>query len=150
MLSADLGCAGISSADDGIPSPAGPARSVLGLAVGGNGIAVPVACSPRNATRPGWHNGGDEQFKFPPLSGDRYPASGHALPDLPPHGRVPARQPQRGAHRALSPGPPRSTRSAAPVVSPGPLTSAGKRLPQALRSDDVRSHGCISVLVASS
>ena len=34
---------------------------------------------------------GDEQFKFPPLPGDRHPASGHALPDLPPHRRVPAR-----------------------------------------------------------
>ena len=32
-----------------------------------------------------------EQVTFPPLAGDRYPASGHPLPHLPPHRRVPAR-----------------------------------------------------------
>ena len=31
---------------------------------------------------------GDEQFKFPPLPCDRYPSSGHALADLPPHRRL--------------------------------------------------------------
>ncbi len=29
-----------------------------------------------------WHHGGDEQVQFPPFPGDRYPYSGHALPDL--------------------------------------------------------------------
>ena len=36
----------------------------------------------------------DEQLKFPPLPCDRYPSSGHALPDLSPHRRLPAREPQ--------------------------------------------------------
>ena len=36
----------------------------------------------------------NEQVTFPPLPCDRYPAAGHPLPDLPPHRRVPARQPQ--------------------------------------------------------
>ena len=58
--------------------------------------------------RRGWHHTGDEQFTFPPLPGDRYPSSRHALPDLPPHRRLPARQPERGPDRALPPGPPRS------------------------------------------
>jgi hypothetical protein len=35
----------------------------------------------------GWHHRDDQQFKFPPLPGDRDPSSGHALPDLPPHCR---------------------------------------------------------------
>src|SRR5580704_7903319 len=38
----------------------------------------------------------NEQVTFPPLPCDRYPSSGHPLPDLPPHRRVPARHPQRG------------------------------------------------------
>ena len=61
----------------------------------------------------------DEQFKFPPLPGDRHPSSGHALPDLSPHRRVPARQPQRGPDRALPPGPSRSARPPFPVAGPG-------------------------------
>src|SRR5215467_14346811 len=104
MLSADPGCTGVSPADGGIPSPAGPARRVLGCAVGGNGLA---ASSDAGSSRRRGHNRDDEKFT-PPLSGDRYPASSHPLPDLPPHRRVPSRQPQRGAHRALPPCPPRS------------------------------------------
>ena len=46
------------------------------------------------------HSGGpgiieaNEQITFPPLPCDRYPSTGHPLPDLPPHRRVPAGQPQ--------------------------------------------------------
>jgi hypothetical protein len=36
----------------------------------------------------------------------RMPLTGHALPDLPPHRRLPAREPQRGPDRALPPGHP--------------------------------------------
>lgn len=62
---------------------------------------------------------GDEQFTFPPLPRDHYPPSGHTLPDLPPHHRLPARQGQRGPDRALPPGPSRSARPTFPVASPG-------------------------------
>lgn len=48
---------------------------------------------------------GDEHFTFTPLPCHRYPHSGHTLPDLPPHGRLSSRQPQRGLDRALPPGP---------------------------------------------
>ena len=43
----------------------------------------------------------DEQVTFPPLPRDRHPSTGHPLPDLPAHRRVPARQPHRGPDRAL-------------------------------------------------
>jgi len=46
---------------------------------------------------------------------ERYPSSGHALPDLPPRRRVPARQSQQGLDRALPPGPSRSFRPAVRV-----------------------------------
>jgi hypothetical protein len=59
---------------------------------------------------------GDEHVKFPALPCDHHPASGHALPDLPPHRRVPAWEPQRGPNRALPPGPPRSARPPCPVA----------------------------------
>jgi hypothetical protein len=61
----------------------------------------------------------------PQLSCDRYQFSAHALPDLPPHRRVPARQAQRdlGLGRALLPGPYRSALSPAPVAQ-----MRGKRL----------------------
>ena len=58
---------------------------------------------------------GDET-KVPPLPCDCDPASGHALPDLPPDGRMPAREPQRGPDRALPPGPSRSARHPFAVV----------------------------------
>jgi len=57
-----------------------------------------------------------EQVKFPPLPGDRDPSAGDALPDLPSDRRLPARQPQRGADRALPPGPSRSARPSCPVA----------------------------------
>ena len=66
-----------------------------------------------------WHHRGDEQVRFPPFPGERYPSSGHPLPDLPPHRRVPARRSQRGLDRALPPGPPRSARPAVPVTVRG-------------------------------
>src|SRR5258708_14239340 len=65
-----------------------------------------------------WHHRGNEQFTFPPLPRDHYPSSGHALPDLPPHRRLPARQPHRGPDRALPPGPPHSARPPLPVAGP--------------------------------
>lgn len=49
------------------------------------------------------HSGGpgiieaNEQIIFTPLPRDRHPATGHPLPDLPPHCRLPAGHPQRGA-----------------------------------------------------
>jgi hypothetical protein len=36
----------------------------------------------------------NEQVAFPPLPCDHDQAAGHPLPDLPPHRRVPARQPE--------------------------------------------------------
>ena len=54
--------------------------------------------------------GGDEQVKFPALPRDRHPSSGHPLPDMPAHHRLPAREGQRCPDRALPPGPPRNTR----------------------------------------
>lgn len=54
--------------------------------------------------------GGDEQVKFPALPGDGHPSSGHPLPDMPAHHRLPARAGQRCPDRALPPGPPRNTR----------------------------------------
>ena len=54
--------------------------------------------------------GGDEQVKFPALPRDHHPPSGHPLPDMPPHHRLPAREGQRCPDRALPPGPPRNTR----------------------------------------
>src|SRR5215470_16918527 len=63
--------------------------------------------------------GCDEQRKFPPLPGDRYASSGHALPDLSSHGRVPARQSERSTDRALPEGPPRGAGARFPVVGHG-------------------------------
>ena len=54
--------------------------------------------------------GGDEQVKFSAVPRDRHPSSGHPLPDMPPHHRLPAREGQRCPDRALPPGPPRNTR----------------------------------------
>jgi hypothetical protein len=54
--------------------------------------------------------GGDGQVKFPALPRDRHPSSGHPLPDMPPHHRLPAREAKRSPDRALPPGPPRNTR----------------------------------------
>ncbi len=71
---------------------------------------------PARGMKRGWHNRGNEQFKYPPLPGDRHPSSGHPLPDLPPHRRLPARPPQRGPDRALPPGPSRSARPPSPVT----------------------------------
>jgi len=59
----------------------------------------------------------NEQVIFPSLPGDRHPAAGDPLPDLPSHRGVPARQSQRGPDRALPPCPPRSTRHLVPVAS---------------------------------
>jgi hypothetical protein len=61
----------------------------------------------------------NEQVAFPPLPCDRHPTAGHPLPDLPPYGCVPARQPQWGPDRALPPGPSRSARPPFPVASAG-------------------------------
>ncbi len=61
--------------------------------------------------------GGDEQVKFPALPRDRHPSSGHPLPDMPAHHRLPAREGQRCPDRALPPGPPRNTRPALPPVA---------------------------------
>ena len=63
----------------------------------------------------------NEQVQFPPFPRDRYPSSGHALPDLPPYRRVPSGQPQRGPNRALPSGPSRSARPAVPVTVRGDL-----------------------------
>jgi hypothetical protein len=54
--------------------------------------------------------GGDGQAGFPALPRDRHPSSGHPLPDMPPHHRLPARAGQRCPDWALPPGPPRNTR----------------------------------------
>jgi len=54
--------------------------------------------------------GGDDQVKFSAVPRDRHPSSGHPLPDMPPHHRLPAREGQRCSDRALPPGPPRNTR----------------------------------------
>ena len=62
--------------------------------------------------------GSDEQARFPALHRDRHSSSGHPLPDMPPHPRLPAREGQRCPDRALPPGPPRNTRpSLLPVAS---------------------------------
>jgi hypothetical protein len=61
----------------------------------------------------------NEQVTFPPLPRDRYPASGHPLPDLPPHRGLPARHPHRGPDRALPPGPSRNARAHISVASHG-------------------------------
>ena len=73
--------------------------------------------------------GCDEYRKFPPLSRDRYASPGHAMPDLSPHRRVPARQSERGPNRALPAGPPQGTRTAFPVGKPasGSPVSGGSR-----------------------
>src|SRR6266516_1548254 len=67
---------------------------------------------------------GDEYATFPPLPGDRHPPADHPLPALRPHPRLPARQHQRGADRALPPGPPRSTRHPHPLTEPAPTRLA--------------------------
>ena len=73
-------------------------------------------------TRPD-HPGGagiiepNEQLIFSPFPCHRHPASGHPLRDLPAHRGLPARRSQRGADRALPPGPSRSARPSRPVRS---------------------------------
>ncbi len=59
----------------------------------------------------------NEQLKFTSFPCHRHPASGHPLRDLPAHRGLPARRTQRGADRALPPGPPRSARPSRPVRS---------------------------------
>lgn len=46
----------------------------------------------------------DEDVKFAPLPGDCFVSSGHTLPDLPRHRRVPARQGQQGPRPSTTPG----------------------------------------------
>jgi uncharacterized protein YdeI (YjbR/CyaY-like superfamily) len=73
---------------------------------------------------------GDEQVTFPALPRDHHPASGHALPDLPPHRRAQAREPQRGPDRALPPGP--SRRPLRPRGSRVPVNPAGNEAGEAV------------------
>lgn len=73
--------------------------------------------------------GGDEQVKFPALPRDRHPSSGHPLPDMPHHHRLPAREGQRCPDRALPPGPPRNTRPPLlPVASHTQIAHRPQRL----------------------
>jgi hypothetical protein len=65
---------------------------------------------------PGWHHRSDEQVRFAPLPGDRYPAPGYAPPDLPPGCPAPAGQPHPGPDGALPPDPSRSARPAVRVT----------------------------------
>lgn len=102
--------------------------SALTMGLSELGLARPGLCPPTAPASAARHtpcasaahgpgiNRGNEQFKFPPLPCDRCPSSGHALRDLPPHRRVPARQPERGPDRALPPSPSRSARPSFPVV----------------------------------
>jgi hypothetical protein len=76
---------------------------------------------------------GDEHFTVPPLPRHRYPSSGHPLPDLPPDGRLPSRQPQRGLDRALPPSP------SPGACNPAPVTSRGRRPRQASPPPQLRS-----------
>jgi hypothetical protein len=72
----------------------------------------------RKATLARRHHEGDEQPSFPPLPGDRYPSSGHALSDPPP---APLRIGQAAPVRcspSTTAGPPRSARLPVPVASP--------------------------------
>jgi len=97
---------------------------------------------------PGWHYRSDEQARFAPLPGDRHPAAGHALPDLPPHRRIPARQPHRGPDRALPPDPSRSARPAVPVtVQTAPACRPGTTSRQA-EPENASSHGECSACAA--
>jgi hypothetical protein len=75
--------------------------------------------------------GVDEHFTGPPLPRHRYRSSG--LPDLPPHGRLSPRQPQRGLGRALPPGP------SPGACHPAPVTSRSRRPRQASPSPQLRS-----------
>jgi hypothetical protein len=68
---------------------------------------------------------GDEYATFPPRPGDRHPSAGHPLPALRPHTRLPARQHQRGADRALPPSPPRSARHPHLITEPAPSAAGG-------------------------
>ena len=77
--------------------------------------------------------GVDEHFTGPPLPRHRYPSSRHTLPDLPPHGRLSPRQPQRGLNRALPPGP------SPGACHPAPVTSRSRRTRQASPSPQLRS-----------
>jgi hypothetical protein len=61
---------------------------------------------------------GDEQVKLPPLPRDGFAPSGHALPDLRPHRRAPARQSQRSPDRALPAGTPGSARPPFRIAGP--------------------------------
>jgi hypothetical protein len=76
------------------------------------------------SSRRSCHHGSDEQVNFPPLSCDCHPSAGCALPDLRPYCRVPAWQDQRGADRALPPGPSRNTQPLFPVVGRGEPTQS--------------------------
>jgi hypothetical protein len=59
----------------------------------------------------------NEQLIFTPFPGQRHPASGHPLRDLPADRGLPTRYPQRGADRALAAGPSRGTRPSRPLRS---------------------------------
>ena len=61
---------------------------------------------------------GDEQVKLPPLPRDGFAPSRHALPDLRPHRRAPARQGQRSPDRALPAGTPGSARPPFRIAGP--------------------------------
>jgi hypothetical protein len=100
------------------------------------------AALPRGARKvsPVWHHGGDEQVQFPPFPGDRNPSSGYPLPDLPPHSRVPTRQPQRGPDRALPPGPSGSARPAVPVIARADRVSARATISRG--GDDTENQSC--------
>jgi hypothetical protein len=71
-----------------------------------------------------------------------HPASGHPLRDLPAHRGLPARRTQRGADRALPPGPPRSARPSRPVRSAARrITRWYRRRRQLRRTRSARGHG---------
>jgi hypothetical protein len=71
--------------------------------------AFAQACSHGQSGKAGKMEG-NEHATSPPLPGNCHPSASHPLPALRPHPRLPPRQHQRGADRALPPGPPRGTR----------------------------------------
>lgn len=76
--------------------------------------------------------GVDEHFTVP-LPRHRYPPSRHTLPDLPRHGRLSPRYPQRGLDRALPPGP------SPGAWHPAPVTPRSRRTRRASPSPQLRS-----------